>query len=90
LKNIKRVWDEASPTFRSLGPLNMTLIDDFSFKYVSNIPFSYTLPLDFKFINRGQLLDQHPMAILEIIVGSTKHYRVCGIPPTWVDVAHNK
>jgi hypothetical protein len=47
LKNIKRVWDEVSPTFRSLGPRNMILIDDCPFKYVSNTPFSYTLPLAF-------------------------------------------
>jgi hypothetical protein len=30
------------------------------------------------------------MIVLEIIIGGTKHYRVCGIPPTWVDVAHSK
>jgi hypothetical protein len=30
------------------------------------------------------------MAMLEIIVGGTKHYRVFGIPLTWVDVAHSK
>jgi hypothetical protein len=27
---------------------------------------------------------------LKSIVGGTKHYRVCGIPPTWVNMAHSK
>lgn len=30
------------------------------------------------------------MAILEIVVGGTKHYKATGIPPTWVDVVHSK
>jgi len=39
--------------------------------------------------SRGQLLhDEHPMAIFERIVGGTKHYRVCGIPPTWANAIH--
>jgi hypothetical protein len=44
LKNMKRVWDEVSPTFRSLGPHNMLLIDDCPFKCMGNMPFSYIWP----------------------------------------------
>jgi hypothetical protein len=47
LKNMKRVCDEVSPTFRSLGPHNTLLIDDCSFKCRGNMPFSYILPFLF-------------------------------------------
>jgi hypothetical protein len=47
LKNMKRMWDEVSLTFRSLGPHNTLLIDDCLFKCIGNLPFSYILPFPF-------------------------------------------
>jgi hypothetical protein len=47
LKNMKRVWEEINPTFRSLGPHNTLLIDDCPFKCIGNMPFSYNLPMSF-------------------------------------------
>jgi len=47
LKNMKKVWDEVNPTFRSLGPHIMLLIDHCSFKCIGNMPFSNTLPFLF-------------------------------------------
>jgi hypothetical protein len=47
LKNVKRVWDEVSLTFKSFGPHNTLLIDDCLFKCIGNMPFLYILPFPF-------------------------------------------
>jgi len=47
LKSMKRIWEEISLTFRSLGPHNTLLIDDCPFKCIGNMPFSYILPMFF-------------------------------------------
>jgi len=43
LKNMKKMRDEVSPTFRSIGPHNTLLINDCPFKCTGNMPFSYVL-----------------------------------------------
>jgi hypothetical protein len=47
LKNMKRVWDEVNPTFTSLNPHNMLLIENCPFKCIGNITLSYILPFLF-------------------------------------------
>jgi hypothetical protein len=46
LKNMDRVWKEISLGFRQLGP-NNTLIDDYLYKCMGNVPYSYIMPHPF-------------------------------------------
>jgi hypothetical protein len=47
LKIMKKVWEDISLTFRSLGPHNTLLIDDCPFKCISNMPLSYIMSMSF-------------------------------------------
>jgi hypothetical protein len=47
LKNMKRVWEDISPTFRSLCPHKTLLIDDYLLKCIGSMPFLYILPMSF-------------------------------------------
>jgi hypothetical protein len=46
LKNMDMVWKEINPRFRHLGPNNM-LIDDYLYKCMGNVPYSYIMPHPF-------------------------------------------
>lgn len=47
LVNMSMVWEEINPTFRQLDQFNTLLIDDYPYKCIGNVPFSYTLPHPF-------------------------------------------
>jgi hypothetical protein len=47
MKNMQKMWDEVSPRYRSLGPHNTLLINDYPFKCIGNMPSCYILALPF-------------------------------------------
>jgi hypothetical protein len=44
LKTTKRVWEEINLGFKELSIDNTMLIDDFPYKCMGNLPYSYILP----------------------------------------------
>ncbi len=47
LKNMDRVWREINIGFRELGPTNTLLIENYPYKCLGNVPYSYILPHHF-------------------------------------------
>jgi hypothetical protein len=47
LKTLSKVFSDISPRFQELTPSNTLLIDDFPYKCVGNVPYSYILPHPF-------------------------------------------